>query len=122
MTPTPTNADDVTVRQLNELQDWLREPDHAEHFGQREIIDWLNRRPTHVVPKAIHALRIAHQAAGEVERLRDALKVADDAIREMFRYFDGGETRGSYDGKPERNQLRMAGQVTRAALAIKGGE
>lgn len=48
--------------------------------------------------------------------LREALKVADDAIREMFRYYDGGETRGSYDGKPERAQLRKAGYVVRAAL------
>lgn len=47
----------------------------------------------------------------------EALKQADDAIREMFRYFDGGETRGSYDGRPERDQLRKAGYATRAALA-----
>lgn len=56
----------------------------------------------------------------KVERLEGALKIADDAISEMFRYYDGGEMRGSYDGKPERNQLRKAGYVTRAAL--KGDE
>lgn len=53
----------------------------------------------------------------ENELMREAVKVADDAINEMFRYFDGGETRGSYDGKPERAQLRKAGHVTRNALA-----
>ena len=52
----------------------------------------------------------------EVARLREALGVADAAIKEMFRYYDGGETRGSYDGKPERNQLRKAGYATTAAL------
>ena len=52
----------------------------------------------------------------EVARLREALVVADDAIKEMFRYYDGGETHGSYDGKPERNQLRKAGYATSAAL------
>lgn len=51
------------------------------------------------------------------ESYRSALDAADDAIREMFRYYDGGETRGSYDGKPERNQLRKAGYDVRAALA-----
>lgn len=56
----------------------------------------------------------------ENELLREAVKVADDAINEMFRYFDGGETRGSYDGKPERAQLRKAGYATRNALAQVG--
>ena len=53
----------------------------------------------------------------ERRRLVEALKVADDAIKEMFRYYDGGETRGSYDGKPERAQLRKAGYATRAMIA-----
>lgn len=64
------------------------------------------------------------EAADEIARLREerrrlveALKVADDAIKEMFRYYDGGETRGSYDGKPERAQLRKAGYATRAMIA-----
>ena len=61
------------------------------------------------------AARIAHLEA-EVERLREAVVVCDAAIREMFRYYDGGETRGSYDGKPERAQLRKAGYAARAAL------
>jgi len=43
------------------------------------------------------------------EAIAGALEQANDAIKEMFRYYDGGETRGSYDGKPERNQLRKAG-------------
>lgn len=51
------------------------------------------------------------------EGMAEALAIADDAIREMFRYYDGGETRGSYDGRPERNQLRKAGYVTRTALS-----
>lgn len=71
---------------------------------------------------------LAGQAAAALEalsqreaRLVAALEVCDDAIREMFRYYDGGETRGSYDGKPERAQLRKAGYAARAALA-EGGE
>lgn len=46
-----------------------------------------------------------------------ALATADAAIKEMFRYYDGGETRGSYDGRPERDQLRKAGYAVRATLA-----
>lgn len=53
----------------------------------------------------------------EVERLRGVVVTCDTAISEMFRYFDGGETRGSYDGRPERDQLRKAGYAVRAALA-----
>lgn len=53
--------------------------------------------------------------------LVEALEKADDAIKEMFRYFDGGETRGSYDGKPERNQLRKAGYAITAALSQHKG-
>lgn len=63
------------------------------------------------------------EAAAEIRRLREqcealheALKQADDAIKEMFRYFDGGETRGSYDGRPERDQLRKAGYRTSTTL------
>lgn len=81
-------------------------------FGRKEnfVSNWNRRANT--------------QAADEIARLREerrrlveALKVADDAIKEMFRYYDGGETRGSYDGKPERAQLRKAGYATRAMIA-----
>lgn len=55
------------------------------------------------------------------ERQRDAalvaLKVANDAIAEYIRYLDGGEIRGSYDGKPERQGLREAHYKARRILA-----
>lgn len=73
---------------------------------------------------ARHRIQAVRDQADEIARLREerrrlveALKVADDAIKEMFRYYDGGETRGSYDGKPERAQLRKAGYATRAMIA-----
>jgi len=69
---------------------------------------------------ALEAERDALKA--RVDALVEAVKTADAAIKEMFRYFDGGETRGSYDGKPERNQLRKAGYVTSAALSLAKGE
>lgn len=71
---------------------------------------WLS---SHLYREAATALEELSQ--GEA-RLREALEVCDDAIREMFRYYDGGETRGSYDGKPERAQLRKAGYAARAAI------
>ena len=49
--------------------------------------------------------------------LVQAATQAEDAMREMFRYYDGGETRGSYDGKPERAGLRKAWYALRSVLA-----
>lgn len=54
----------------------------------------------------------------DVERLREALEIAETAMAEMFRYYDGGETRGSYDGKPERARLRKAWDHVRAARSL----
>ncbi|RWP29895.1 hypothetical protein [Mesorhizobium sp.] len=51
------------------------------------------------------------------EDIVEALRAADAAIAEYIRYLDGGEMRGSYDGKPERNALRKAGLATRKSLA-----
>jgi FtsZ-binding cell division protein ZapB len=65
-----------------------------------------------------HQQAIATEHANEVERYREALATCDDAIREYFRYFYGGEMRGSYDGKPERAQLQKAGHA--ATQALKG--
>ncbi len=62
-------------------------------------------------------VEMGRRIIARIETLTATLKVCDDAINEMFRYFDGGETRGSYDGKPERNQLRKAGYAARAMLA-----
>ena len=65
------------------------------------------------------ALTAAEERAATAERERDearalaaerleALRTADAAMREYYRYWTGGETRGSYDGKPERNGLWKA--------------
>ncbi len=92
----------------------------AEGGGDPKFCDCVNKnhgtawfdapKATRRQPDETETLR------AEVARLREALGVADAAIKEMFRYYDGGETRGSYDGKPERNQLRKAGYATTAAL------
>ncbi len=60
----------------------------------------------------------ATAAEAQLERARKALATADEAIAEYIRYLDGGEMRGSYDGKPERDQLRKAGYAVRAARAL----
>jgi hypothetical protein len=41
----------------------------------------------------------------DLAEAREALKLSESAMREYYRYWTGGETRGSYDGKPERNAL-----------------
>ncbi len=50
------------------------------------------------------------------ERLREALSTSHAAMAEYYRYFTGGETKGSYDGKPERSNLWKAMYAARAAL------
>jgi len=62
---------------------------------------------------------IAADRAGlvaEIERLREALVATEGAIAEYYRYWTGGETRGSYDGKPERASLWKSRQTARTAL------
>lgn len=56
----------------------------------------------------------------EIKAVREALTTANDAIAEYLRYLDGGEMRGSYDGKPERDGLRRASYAARAALRGNG--
>lgn len=58
----------------------------------------------------------------ENQRLREALTHAEKAIAEYYRYWTGGETRGSYDGKPERSGLWKAQQAARAALSEGNGD
>lgn len=85
----------------------------ASDASQAEADEHWNRRD----PRILH-LEAANAIAVE------ALKGAEAAMAEMFRYYDGGETRGSYDGKPERAGLRKAWHSARAALSRiqKGGE
>ena len=67
----------MTVADVNEklqkLQDWLREPDFAEHFGTDDLVDWLNRRPTSVIP-SILATRAAPPAMDREAAYRQALE------------------------------------------------
>lgn len=66
---------------------------------------------------ALSAERAAHAEA------RKALEQAGDAIDEFYRYWTGGEQRGSYDGKPERDGLWKAMYEVRAARrALTGGK
>lgn len=81
----------------------------------------IRYRKNAALVKFLAEIGVQHATDAALREQRDellaALVVAHDAIREMFRYFDGGETRGSYDGRPERNQLRKAGDATRRAIA-----
>ena len=63
------------------------------------------------------ALKIQAAFAEREARLVGALESAEQAIAEYYRYWTGGETRGSYDGKPERAGLWKAQSQARATLA-----
>lgn len=51
----------------------------------------------------------------EAPSIKEALEVSGDAIDEYYRYWTGGESRGSYDGRPERDNLWKAMYAVRAA-------
>lgn len=66
--------------------------------------------------------RRAEAAEDRVKAMDEALEQCERAIAEYYRYQTGGETRGSYDGKPERNGLWSAMYAARRARAVKEGE
>ena len=41
------------IAKLEQLQEWLREPDHSDEFSLEDVIAWINRRPTHIIPSVI---------------------------------------------------------------------
>lgn len=76
--------------------------------------DWVDNPHTEL---SRNALQLPAPKSAAVAELVEALQEADAAIKEWFRYLHGGEMRGSYDGKPEREMLRKAGYRAAAILA-----
>lgn len=72
------------------------------------------------VREAIDAF--ARQRQASTQELVEALEKAERAIAEYYRYWTGGETRGSYDGKPERQGLWEAQRRARTTLSRYRGE
>lgn len=68
-----------------------------------------------------HLLDLLNAKEVREREMREALRVSEAAMREYYRYFTGGETRGSYDGKPERNALWSAMHAARLALSAGAG-
>lgn len=79
----------------------------------KQIVDLIEEALSDERARGISALAAKD---AEIEKLKAALGTADEAIAYYLRYLDGGETRGSYDGKPERDALRKAGYATHSAL------
>lgn len=94
---------------------YLGASDAANAFKKRELIAaWNTRASDAEIARLTEALR----AAEEREMgLREALGATESAIAEYYRYWTGGEMRGSYDGRPERNGLWQALHKARQALA-----
>lgn len=69
--PTAPEVADL-IERLKKAQDWMREPDWAEHFGADDIVRWLNDRPTSLFLNAATALRSI-----QAERDRLAERVAE---------------------------------------------
>ena len=91
--------------EMNDLANWERQQRLAAEATNRSLEERLAE---------------AEAERGEAQNL---VRVTNDAIAEYIRYLDGGETRGSYDGKPERNGLRKAHYAARAFLTkLKEGQ
>ncbi|WP_453978604.1 hypothetical protein [Brevundimonas sp. Marseille-Q4549] len=72
MTQTPTDALRLVTTPLDKLEavyDWLREPDHGDTFNKNDLVEWLNRRPSGLLMKAIGELRQSTRAAAPASPL-----------------------------------------------------
>ena len=77
-------------------------------------VEYLDLDQDHSELKADYAVSEA-----QLKAARKALEATHEAISEFYRYQYGGEMRGSYDGKPERDGLWKAMYKARAALEAK---
>ncbi|TIN80749.1 hypothetical protein [Mesorhizobium sp.] len=115
------------IRTLAHFEEWLLRR-HTEFMRMRaayvlgdkdeadELYEWVLAH-SGALSEVVANFRAATASPPKPEGIVEALREADAAIAEYIRYLDGGEMRGSYDGKPERNALRKAGIATRKALA-----
>ena len=102
--------------------DWIITGVKGEHYPCKPDIFELTYEPASTRTPDPRIAELEAQLAerdAEVARLREALVATEGAISEYYRYWTGGETRGSYDGKPERAGLWKAQQIARAALEAK---
>ena len=84
-------------------------------------------RITPAVSNETLAARIAMDEAADaidalqfrVAELQAGLRRSEAAASEYYRYWTGGEMRGSYDGKPERSELWASMWAARALLERK---
>ncbi len=129
---TPPNLDDLLAR-LRAMGSHGHKPYPTHHINPdgheaAEVIERLQAEIDEALqlaegPSSLKDLAaLAFERGCQAERLREALRQSEGAMRQMFRYYDGGETRGSYDGKPERNGLRKAWYAAYAALIVNQTE
>ena len=77
-------------------------------------VEYLDLDQDHSELKADYAVSEA-----QLNAVMKALEATHEAISEYYRYQTGGEMRGSYDGKPERNALWKSMYQARAVLGGK---
>lgn len=62
MTQIPNDCLAEVLPELEAMQEWLRKPDWDEKFGTREITNWMNDRPCHVIPRTVRILKALYTA------------------------------------------------------------
>lgn len=77
----------------------------------------LRRALAYAQGEQLRLMQERHELERQLKVAREALGATEGAIAEYYRYWTGGEMRGSYDGKPERNGLWQALHKARQSLA-----
>ncbi|TIW21156.1 MAG: hypothetical protein E5V63_30000 [Mesorhizobium sp.] len=73
-------------RLIEQLQDWMREPDFSDEFSVEDITDWINRRPTHIAPKLAARLTAMQAELAEMKASRDrSLEKAIELAKKLDR-------------------------------------
>ena len=73
---------------LDKLDEWLRVPDHAEHFSRNELIGWLNSRPCHTPGIARAILATTQAKLEDVEAENEDLRLIADENADNVRVLD----------------------------------
>lgn len=93
---------------------WNRRAEDAEITRLREEVE--AQKEIVAVVLLMHENGKARIKELEAAPMREAATKAEAAISEFYRYWTGGETRGSYDGRSERDGLWRAMYALRDAL------
>ncbi|MBC2887234.1 hypothetical protein H7Q97_17785 [Ochrobactrum sp. CM-21-5] len=114
-----THSDGTTSHPMRKERDDLKADNAALTARVKELSETLDKQRELDNESTLHHYNRAKALETRLAAARKALEATHEAISEYYRYQTGGEMRGSYDGKPERNALWKSMYKARAALEDK---